>query len=379
MGKLYDDIALERARVVPDGKLLEEVVEDSALRRTTLLPRCAALAWMVVFSILVAACGAAPTTGAPGSGTAAPREKLNVIAGTVEPGRIIEYVAILNGYYAAEGLDVDFKIVGANNVVNLIVSGQADLANIAVPNALAPVRDGKETVIVAGGTGNGASGFFSGNVKKGITDYSQCTRITTFTAGSAAYAWAALYKKVLNLKGELVQLGDVAALQPSILSGQSDCGSTGGNVVTEGLRTGELRLLIDPRVGLPPAVPKNVLEQATFGLKDNLKAKRPAVIKYLKASQKAADAIKNMSNADLAALLVKHPDWQAIGVANAIGQLDLNRFSVRPNNGYIESAIWPTELEWVRYGSPFVDNDPKWSFASRVDMSYYEEALGKPK
>jgi ABC-type nitrate/sulfonate/bicarbonate transport system substrate-binding protein len=342
----------------------------------------AALVWLVIIAVLLTACGGGtgPTTGGPtGAQTAAPREKLNVIAGTVEPGRIIEYVAILNGYYAAEGLDVEFKIVGANNVVNLIVSGAADLANIAVPNALAPVRDGKETVIIQGATGNGASGFFSGNVSKGITDYSQCKRITTFTAGSAAYAWAALYKKVLNLQGELVQLGDVAALQPSILSGQSDCGSTGGNVVTEGLRSGALRLLIDPRAGLPAAVPKNVLEQATFGLKDNLKAKRSAVIKYLKASQRAAQAIAGMSNAELAALLVKDPDWQAIGVTNAIAQLELNRFSVRPNNGYIESGIWSTELDWVRYGSPFVDNDAKWSFANRVDMSYYEEALGKPK
>ena len=53
-----------------------------------------------------------------------------------------------------------------------------------------------------------------------------------------------------------------------------------------------------------------------------------------------------------------------------------------PNDGYVTSTQWQTELKFFNdAGLKFdggVDN-PIYAYKSIIDMSYYEAALGKPK
>ena len=53
---------------------------------------------------------------------------------------------------------------------------------------------------------------------------------------------------------------------------------------------------------------------------------------------------------------------------------------LQPARGYVTEAVWTTTRAFfVDAGYGFIQpTDEKWSYARRIDMSYFELALGKP-
>jgi len=90
----------------------------------------------------------------------------------------------------------------------------------------------------------------------------------------------------------------------------------------------------------------------------------------------ALNALKTKSLSELATLLQKNPDWQTIPVATIQAQLEPTIPFLSPNKGFISPADWAADVDFLYGGGTTYLNatDPKWSYARRVDMSYYNAA-----
>jgi ABC-type nitrate/sulfonate/bicarbonate transport system substrate-binding protein len=195
-----------------------------------------------------------------------------------------------------------------------------------------------------------------------------------------SYAWAVWWKKALNANWELVQFSDNPAMTASLLSGQIDCAVNSSQSFQAGLDAGRLHLLADPQrpSTFPASFPTGILGGSLWGMKDNLKAKQDAIVRFMRAYLKGADWILNNSSTDVATLLRKNPDWATVQQQTVVKDFDNVRALLYPHHGYIAASSWPSVLEFaVVSGQSFIrPSDPMWSYARRVDMSYFKAAGG---
>lgn len=287
------------------------------------------------------------------------------------------YLAETLGYAQQEGLTLTVKTVYANSL-NLVVAGEGDLSVIGVSSALVPVREGKETSIVYAISSGLGTGFMaaSANVKS-IAD---CTRVSTSRAGSAVFSSAMAYKVNGGGKFNILELGDANQIVPSVLSGGSDCAVSALAVLQPGLEKG-LRLLVDPRnpATVPPNTIQNTVSSGLWGMKDNLRQKRPAVEKLMRALKRVEQFIKTAPPEQVAAELIKHPDFRTFPVDVIARQVAAEKLFWFPDSGYVRSSAWPGTLAYFKYGLPFIDGGNKlYSWDERVDMSYWIAANGQP-
>ncbi len=287
------------------------------------------------------------------------------------------YLAETLGYAQQEGLSLTVKTVYANSL-NLVVAGEGDLSVIGVSSALVPVREGKETSIVYAISSGLGTGFMaaSANVKS-IAD---CTRVSTSRAGSAVFSSAMAYKVNGGGKFNILELGDANQIVPSVLSGGSDCAVSALAVLQPGLERG-LRLLVDPRnpSTVPPNTIQNTVSSGLWGMKDNLRQKRPAVEKLMRALKRVEQFIKTAPPEQVAAELVKHPDFRTFPVDVIARQVVAEKLFWFPDGGYVRGSAWPGTLAYFKYGLPFIDGANKlYSWDERVDMSYWIAANGQP-
>jgi ABC-type nitrate/sulfonate/bicarbonate transport system substrate-binding protein len=281
------------------------------------------------------------------------------------------------GYAKDEGLDYSVKTALAN-ALNLVVSGDGDLAAVGPSAALVPVREGKETsIIFALGSGT-AVGFVAGTQK--IKSIADCTRVSTSQAGTSTYSIAMTYKAATNANFNVLGLGDANQILPSVLSGGSDCAITALGLLQGGLDQG-LHLVVDPRIPstIPPNTIQDTIGSAFWGMKDNLQKKRSAVEKLMRAMKRVEQYVKTAPLADVAAALIRHEDFKAYKVDVLAKQIELEKLFWFPDGGYIRSASWPGSLRFFQYGLPFIDPANKiYSWDSRVDMSYWVSVNGQP-
>jgi NMT1/THI5 like len=326
-------------------------------------------------------------TAASGSTETHQDDQLMIATAGATPLLMLPYLAVVGGYTKAQGLDVTIKNVGSANVLNLVVAGQADIGETGLATALVPVNQGKDTKIILGLTGHGASAFVSA-AKPGITSITQCTRVSSTVQGTAGYTWAALYKYLFKSKYTIVPLSDSTTLLPSILSGSSDCAVSGYPSVAAAVDAGKVHLLIDP--AHPATLPARVkpsfnaaAEVGLFGLTSTLKSKRADIVKLLKAINNAYKALLATSTpAQLASLLRQHPDYAALSQDALTTQIAQADFAQYPAKGYLFQDTWKAEFGWLVNGLPFTLpnlKDPIWSYKNRVDMTYYDTANGRPK
>jgi cobalamin biosynthesis protein CobD/CbiB len=75
------------------------------------------------------------------------------------------------------------------------------------------------------------------------------------------------------------------------------------------------------------------------------------------------------------------PDWAPFETNALAAALENQQHFNAPGNGYLPEAAWANSLQFfMQGGATYIDvNDKKWSYQQRVDMSYYDQAIGKPK
>lgn len=333
---------------------------------------------LILVAIATVACGSGGSSGAPSSSASA-TEPLTVVAGAAAPSLGLVWFAQLGGYFTKNNLDVTVKVVGGN-VTTTLVADQADLGLNGATNAMAPVNNGISTSYIytngEGSIGGSAVGLPS---VKSITD---CSRMSVFTIGSTAYGYAVVEKNLYSAKYTIVQLGTAAQLA-ALRAGTVDCGiadeSTWGSLLTDGT----VHLLVDPRsvASLPQGFPTGIAGWGFWGIKLHLQERKGAIINFLKAMNQAWIDYQKLTSDQVAATLRQSPDFQAFGQASLAQSLTIIKPFLNPGSGYVNSTTWAANLNFfVKAGFGFINpSDSTWSYTSRVDMSYYDAAIGKPK
>ncbi len=330
-----------------------------------------------ISALLLASCGGGASSTAQATPQA--RQSLKLVTGAVATNHAIAWIALEGGYFARNGLDVSLRSVGGN-VVTSLVSGQADIGLSGWGGPMTPARDGNETSLFYVDVGALASGFAVGLPK--VQSIKDCTRMSVFPMGSSTYAYAVIEKRLYGAHYDIVPM-DVPTQQAALASGSVDCGISGLGTFVGLLDAGKVHLLVDTRdiSSLPKDFPATGSSGGFWGIKSNLQSKRDAIVRFVRALDQAWIAMQKMSPQEAAALLRKSADYQPIDVAQLAKQYELDRPFFMPANGYLSPTTWePTRQLLIDGGFTFMNaTDPKWSYERRVDMSYYETAIGKPK
>jgi hypothetical protein len=188
------------------------------------------------------------------------------------------------------------------------------------------------------------------------------------------------YKTTGGGKFNILELGDANQIVPSVLSGGSDCAVSALAVLQPGLDRG-LQLLVDPRnpATVPPNTIQNTISSGLWGMKANLNQKRPAMEKLMRALKRVEQFIKTATPEQVAAELIKHPDFKTFQADAIAKQVVGEKLFWFPDGGYIRNSAWPGTLAYYKYGLPFIDGANKlYSWEERVDMSYWITANGQP-
>jgi ABC-type nitrate/sulfonate/bicarbonate transport system substrate-binding protein len=330
----------------------------------------AATAALALGSALLTGCA---DSGAQASGSDEGGDSLFIATGGASANQLVPYLAEVLGYAEDEGLDLKVQSLEAN-VVSAVVAGRADMAEFGSGSALAPVSEGKDTALVFGVQAGWATGFVAAG--DGIDDLSQCKRVSTHPRGSSAYSSAASYKKATGADYELVEFTTPTDVVASVLSGQSDCASSSLGILTPGLSEG-LHLILDARdeAQIPPDSVQGTTGVGLWGMKDGLAEKKSATVKLMRALAKVQDYLETATPEEVATELVKHPDFAANEVDALAANVKAEVPFFFPNDGRILDEDWEKTLVYYQIGNPAIEpGDDLWSYDSRVDMSYFDEA-----
>jgi ABC-type nitrate/sulfonate/bicarbonate transport system substrate-binding protein len=308
---------------------------------------------------------------------------LNVCVGVVDPGFAQLWLGKLRGYYGGQKLIVNINVVGSN-AITLLVSGSCDLVIQGSTGSTTPVSQGISTTIIYATSAHGDAAYAIAK-SPSIRNVQQCTRIGSSNIGSAAYAWATIENNLFNIGATVIPNSSTGVTIAALQSGNVDC-AVGAYSSFAGLVTaGQAHIILDPTNynALPVGFVKFIAnddEASIFGLTSNLKKKRTLIVKFLRGYQKALKEANTADPAEVANVLHTSKDWETMdvtGLANAIKNQD---YFNAPNKGFLTKAMWTNALQFfIQAGQSFVDpKDPKWSYAQRVDMSYYKAATAPP-
>lgn len=341
--------------------------------------------WILVaslFAALLVACGGNDNAVEPSnSGTQAkPVRSLHVVAGAVDPSLAVVWFARIEGYFEKHSLDVSITS-GGGNTINLIVAKQADIALYSAPAAFTPIRNGLATSIIYGTLSGAAGDFVVGTPD--VKSVHDCTRMATFSPGSNTYAWAVKNKALYGANYGIQTFADFPTLLAALSSGNADCSTAVLSAFTGLMESGEVHLIVDPRdpSTLPDEFPEEFVANAFWGLKDHLRAERDAVLDFIRAVHEAFTAMKKMTPGQVAERLRTDSDWRAQSKETIEGgYADVADF-FQPNDGYMVKTAFDNSAQFYKDGGlDFINpDDPAYSYANVVDMSFYDEALGAPE
>lgn len=345
--------------------------------------RCALVIPLVAMT-LVAACSSS------GGDTAAPGTEKNpslVVAVTLlDPVRSSELIASTEGFFTKNNVDVDLKVLGGSTL-NSLVSGQIDVAVQSTGTAFAPVVQGKSTSIIFAEGGGGMSGSLvvpATSSARSIEDLAGKRVAISGSAGSASWGYAQAYTRYLVAKGlaplDLIPMASATATQ-SVASGSVDgmvgaAAYFGGSAVKQ-----RVRFIVDGSTTEGQStfaelgIPKDMVEASAYGITDNLRNKRVAVERFVKAIKEASAWIQEKDSTTIAESLRKFPGFEKYGdVPDIAHSVDLVKVNLAPAGGSITPEAWQGTLKelsnWEIPG--FTAEDPKWSFDNRVDMSFLD-------
>ena len=356
---------------------------------------------LAIISVVVAACGGTSTSPTPAATqptsatqaastpaaatptAAGPAAPLTIAINSLTVGHAVLYVAKAEGYFDQVGVPVTFLENTGNNILNLVVSGQADIGEANASNAILATADGKPMVILYTFQGNGAAGFMIG--AKSVTTVQQVKRVGAGAPGTGIFGFCNFYKAFLKLSYDCVPVADGPTRRAQLLSGQIDAVLDTYAQNADLTDSGQVNVLIDTR---KPEVRKQFLgnensapEGTVWAPPQTLQNKKESVTRFMKALGMAMKFLDTATDQQVAQSLRKVPSFQAFAETLLITQEKGNRPVNYPNRGYITQAIWENALQtYAQFGlgSTFDPKDPKFSFAKIVDMSFYDAGIGKP-
>jgi ABC-type nitrate/sulfonate/bicarbonate transport system substrate-binding protein len=331
---------------------------------------------------LLAACSSAasqdPTatagkSGSPGSGSVS---TLTVSESGINLAAAPAFLAQKLGYFNDQNLNVQFTIDGANYLDD-VVAGRADLGIGSVGGALIPVSQGQDTTVILAAASMLISAYVVGT--QGVTNVSQCKTIATGSVGSGYYGASYQYESLLNEKWEIVPYSDQTSMVAAVVGGHDNCGVMTEQLAQSAVQEHKLNVLVDPRAQTAiKGFPQNLGNTAIFGMTSHLPSIRNQVVAFLKGWMEGLDYIKSHTSAQVVQVLQSDNDknWGAFKAAQLASSLDY----LRPMIGVtpISASTWASNLEFQHLsGLTYVnETDSKWSYAQRVDASYYEAAVG---
>lgn len=342
-----------------------------------------ALALLAVTVLLAGCANDASDSGSDGSA------KLRVVlpnAGPTIAGTIA--LGIASGTFQKAGVDVELEIAEGAQAVNAMVAGRADLTEASTTSASSLEVQGKDTSAVwaNSGGGLGLQLFAAADAPKSMSEFQsqksgKCAAGVTAPGGSG-YGYTTMLNKKLRLDCKMVVLGDSDQILGALMAGRIDVAlSTGGDKGWEdAVDADRVHVLLDPddleTQGLPQ-FPERVL----FGLADKLSAKKKAVVSFMTGMRQAA---KLYASADAGETADKLLTVDAIKTDFPLAEdrevlvtaIEASKPYVNWTDGYISSEDWEEMLKTVAtWGDKDFDpKDPKRSYDSVVDMSFYDES-----
>jgi ABC-type nitrate/sulfonate/bicarbonate transport system substrate-binding protein len=301
---------------------------------------------------------------------------------------MLTYIAAANRYFSKLGLAVDIQDGVAANTTVLLVSGQVDIVSqsYTVPLSQGSYAD-QGPVIVHADTGGGNAGLLVGSPKTAPTlaalqaKKGNC-RLGTFALGSTTYGYAQIYNQTFQCK--IFVYGSVPIMLSALVAGSIDAFVTSYPSSATSIDAGQVNILVDTRV---PATRRqwlpSIFETCSIGLSDNLKKKRPAVVKWLKGVNLARKWLKAHNDQQVTAILQKFGQFAAMDPATLQKSVGATRSYLGrgSTNGYLTRGQWAQGLKVADlFGIPgyHIDNAQN-AYDKRVDMSYYIAAIGKPR
>ncbi|WP_181779408.1 ABC transporter substrate-binding protein [Pseudonocardia pini] len=356
---------------------------DVGPRRPRWRRRAARAVGTVAVAALLAACGG-PTGGASSDDAEVPVLRLAIGSTAAD---ILVYIAQEEGYLAEERVAVHLDENTGSNSAALGISGQDDLVAVNAVGPLTVAFQGADSRIVYANSGGGVSGFVAG--AQGIQSVEQLAtvpdcRIATFPEGTGIYGAARIIQSQYARNCELLPITDVGGLIGALTGGRAQAAVGNLSMFSTAMAEGKATALVDTTTDAGRAVYRvpPYPEVVYWGIGDNLVEKRVAVERWLKAMDRARTYLASASTDEVADLMARLPVWAGVPRQGLTVSAESFKAYLAPGSerGYISEKLWQDSLgTYANFSIPrYRADDPAASYAERVDMSFYENAIGKP-
>lgn len=289
------------------------------------------------------------------------------------------YLAESEGYFKREGVDVTLQSNTGSNTLNVVVSGQTDLGMIGIGAPLLAAKSGKPTSVIFAHIGNANGGTVV--ARSGINSLAAINNVGATGLGSSSYGFCNYYKQAGHAKWNVIVLQDIPTLLAALASGRIDGACNNVANFRPQIDSKAVSILIDTR---DPAMRKKYVgndypEAAIFGITANLQGKRQTVVAFMRAIGSAEKFLRSQSPQAVAQSMHKLQAFASIPVESVETQVRDSVPYFSPNGGYVNASVWKFALtQYNTWGLAVDPADSVFSYNERIDMSYYDTAIGKP-
>jgi hypothetical protein len=322
-----------------------------------------------VFSVGVGAAGAAPA--------ASTADSVTIAFTAPQPTFAQFYAAKLNGYWAAQDLDVQFKYFG-NSALAYLVNGQADLVLQGVPFPVISADTGAPSMKIIYNFSASANAAYVA-ARSSVGSLAACTRMAATTPGTAVYGWATYLKQKLKLSYDIVPIASAQAAAAVLVSGQADCSIGVYSFLGPVVNAGNAHWLINPeeKTTIPKGIRFDLFSSGgLIGLDSWLTTHRSQVQRLIKGLNQALGVIRSSPDT-ITSVVLRDRDLAALDPTTVKDQVSHLKPFWAPFNGFFAPNTWPGTQTWlIASGLTNVNGaDEKWRYHNFVDMSYYNNAL----
>jgi ABC-type nitrate/sulfonate/bicarbonate transport system substrate-binding protein len=316
-------------------------------------------------------------SASPSSTAAKSSAPFTVALGGVGVFNSLPFIAQLKGYAKDEGVDIKIKIAGSE-VINDVLSGQADVAVNGATAALFPVTSGKETSLIYAQDTLASFTYFAAS-KSSVKSLTDCTTVSAGSAGTPPFLMANLMKQKANAKYRVVGYNLPTAQLAAVLSGSADCTAGTLSFLKPSLDAGKVHLVVSPEKEgtIPSGVPTTGPGIAVWGLTQHLQERQDVVKGFVKSLAEAQKFFESSSDEDVAKLLRTDDHYASIPMPQLTSQVTTERPFLTKPAGNIPEDSWNDFLDLAKISLTGVNSsDKKWQYQTRVDMTYVKAAAG---
>jgi ABC-type nitrate/sulfonate/bicarbonate transport system substrate-binding protein len=349
--------------------------------------------WGVCMLVAIGAlsgCGDGDEGDSAAAGGAAEVPTLNIATASVSAPFVPVWIAIADDLFTKHKVDVNVVNYQATAVqAALLTSGQADLivsnngSLATLANQGQPVR----IVVDMGKWSDRTQSFVSVPSVNGIEELqklgSKCT-IGTTGVGTGYYGYGLIAKEQFDLGCKIQAFADVQSEVAAMSSGAVTAAVLIPAQAQALVDEGKANFIFDPTaLAEEDKLFSDPIQAISFaGLDKTLDEKRVAVERFVAAMREALALANERTPEELAELTVGlsslDPAFSAIPADAWVGNYTLVKPDIPSGDkaGYISDADWQSAVELLeKWGvEGIAADDPKFSYGSMVDMSYYDGA-----